>query len=84
MKGDALLQGEIMATLIFFFKSSSPKPLGQIQANLVQINLGQTEFKFVQIKGQVLFKGEVIAKMSKWGGAKIFFSRTTGTKKLKF
>jgi hypothetical protein len=30
--------------------------------------LGQREFKFVQIKGQVLFKGGVITKMSKWGG----------------
>jgi hypothetical protein len=26
------------------------------------------EIKFVQIKGQVLFKGEIITKMSKWGG----------------
>jgi hypothetical protein len=26
------------------------------------------EFKFVQMKGQVLFKGEIITKMKKWGG----------------
>jgi hypothetical protein len=26
------------------------------------------KFKFVQIKGHVLFKGEIITKMSKWGG----------------
>jgi hypothetical protein len=32
---------------------------------------------FVQIKGQVLFKGEIIIKMYKWGNLKIF-SRTTG------
>jgi hypothetical protein len=32
---------------------------------------------FVQIKGQVLFKGEIITKMG-WGHLKIFFSRTTG------
>jgi hypothetical protein len=34
---------------------------------LVQIILGWRKIKFVQIKGQVLFKGEIIAKMSKWG-----------------
>jgi hypothetical protein len=28
------------------------------------------------MKGQVLFKGEIIAKME-WGHLKIFFSRTT-------
>jgi hypothetical protein len=33
------------------------------------------EFKFVQIKGQVLFEGEIISKMG-WGYLKIF-SRTT-------
>jgi hypothetical protein len=36
------------------------------------------EFKFVQIKGQVLFKGEIIVKMG-WGHLKILFSRTTGS-----
>jgi Fe-S cluster assembly ATPase SufC len=44
-----------------FKKSSSPEPLGQIQSTLVQIILGQREFKFVHIKGRVLFKGEIIA-----------------------
>jgi hypothetical protein len=39
--------------------------------------------KFVQIKGQVLFKGEIITKMG-WGHLKIFFSRIAGPKKLKF
>jgi hypothetical protein len=32
------------------------------------------EFKCVQIKGQVLFKGEIITKMSKWGGVFSKFS----------
>jgi hypothetical protein len=35
---------------------------------LVQIILGSRGFKFGQIKGQVLFKGEIITKMLKWGG----------------
>jgi hypothetical protein len=35
---------------------------------LVQIILGLRGFKFVQIKGQVLFKEEIITKKSKWGG----------------
>jgi hypothetical protein len=41
---------------------------------------------FVQIKGQVLFKREIITKMSKlgWGHLKIFFSRIIGPEKLKF
>jgi hypothetical protein len=39
------------------------KPASQIQSNLVQIILGWREFKFVQIKGQVHFKGEIITKM---------------------
>jgi hypothetical protein len=43
---------------------------------LVQIILGQREFKFVQIKGQVFFKGEIIIKMG-WDLLYIFFSRTT-------
>jgi hypothetical protein len=44
MKGIAFLHGEIIAkdknSLIFFFKSSSPEPAGQIQSNLVQIIFG--------------------------------------------
>jgi hypothetical protein len=39
------------------------KPAGQNQSNLVQIILWWREFKSVQIKGQVLFKGEIITKM---------------------
>jgi hypothetical protein len=46
---------------------------------LVQIILGYREFKFVQIKGHVLFKGEIITKMKNGvGSLKIFFSRTAG------
>jgi hypothetical protein len=33
---------------------------------VVQKILGRRGFKFVPIKGQVLFKGEIITKMSKW------------------
>jgi hypothetical protein len=46
---------------------------------MVQIILGRREFDFVQVKGQVLFKGEIIKKNIKmgWGHLKIF-SRTTG------
>jgi hypothetical protein len=32
------------------------------------------EFKFVEIKGQVLFKGKIILKMSKWDGVILKFS----------
>jgi hypothetical protein len=34
----------------------------------------------IQIKGQMLFKGEIITKMKKmgWGHLKTLFSRTTG------
>jgi hypothetical protein len=30
--------------------------------------LGKGNSKIVQIKGQVLFKGEIITEMQKWGG----------------
>jgi hypothetical protein len=37
---------------------------------------------FVQIKGQVLFKGEIITKMSKCGGViQKFFSQEFGPRK---
>jgi hypothetical protein len=39
--------------------------------------------KFVQIKDQVLFEGEIIAKMG-WGHLKFLFSKTTGPEKLRF
>jgi hypothetical protein len=44
----------------------TPEPAGRIQSNLVQIILGWRRLKFIQIKGQVLFKGEIITKM--WRG----------------
>jgi hypothetical protein len=50
---------------------------------MVQIILGSWEFQIVQFKGQVLFKGEIIAKMG-WGHIKIFFSRTTEPEELIF
>jgi hypothetical protein len=56
-------------------EGDSPSPRGdnsQIQSNLVQIVLEWGEFKFVQIKGQVLFKGEIITKIG-LGHLKIFF-----------
>jgi hypothetical protein len=39
-------------------------------------------FKFVQIKGQVLFKGEIIMQ-NVLGPLKVFFSRTSWPEKLK-
>jgi hypothetical protein len=48
-----------------FKKSYSPEPTGQFQPNLVQVILGKTEFKFLQIKGQILFKGEIITKLQR-------------------
>jgi hypothetical protein len=42
--------------------------------------LGEEDLSFFQIKGQVLFKGEIIRKNEEmgWGHLKIVFSRTTG------
>jgi hypothetical protein len=42
--------------------------------------------KFVQIKGQVLFKGEIITKNAKIGKGhpKLFFSRITKSEKPRF
>jgi hypothetical protein len=60
-------------------KASSSELTGQIQSNLGQTILESRKFKFVQIKGQVLFKGEIIKNVKiVWGHLKIFFSRTTG------
>ena len=42
---------------LFTFSSSSPEPLGQFQPNLAQSILGWRGFKFVQMKGPVLFQG---------------------------
>jgi hypothetical protein len=63
------------------YKSSSPELACQFQSNLVQIILGYRESKIVHIKGQVLFKGEIIAKMG-WGHLEIFL-RTTKPEKLR-
>jgi hypothetical protein len=47
----------------YFKILNSQEPVGQFQSNSVQIILGQRELKCVQIKGQVVFKGEIITKM---------------------
>jgi hypothetical protein len=68
MKGIASHQGEMIAkskNTLNLKKKSSPERASQIQSNLVQIILGQREFKFLHIKGQVLFKGDIFTKMSK-------------------
>ena len=44
---------------------SSPEPLGQYQPNLAQSILGRRGFKFVQMKGHTLLKGEIIGKFLK-------------------
>jgi hypothetical protein len=60
------------------------------QANFNQtwykLSLGKGNSKIVHIKGQVLFKGEIIIKMQKWGGVhlKISLSRTTEPEELIF
>ena len=45
---------------LFTFSSSSPELLGQFQPNLAQSILGWRGFKFVQMKGHTLPKGEII------------------------
>jgi hypothetical protein len=67
-------------------KSFSPEPTGQNQLNFEQIIFGWREFKFVQIDGQVLFKGEIITKniQKGLGHLKIFFFRTMKPEKLNF
>ena len=47
---------------LFTFSSSSPELLGQFQPNLAQSILGWWGFKFVQMKGPALFRGEIIMK----------------------
>ena len=47
---------------LFTFSSSSPEPLGQFQPNLTQSILWWRGFKFLQMKGPVLFQGETITK----------------------
>jgi hypothetical protein len=61
---------------IFFSRTSRP----------ISIKLGTVnEFKIVRIKGQVLFKGEIITKMG-WGhhGHLKIFSQTTEPQELIF
>ena len=50
----------------FTFSSYSPEPLGKFQPNLVQSILGWQGFKFVQMKGSALYKGEIITKLRKY------------------
>jgi hypothetical protein len=50
----------IFACVYIGKKSPSPETAGQFQSNFVQIILSLREFKIVQIKGQVLFKKEII------------------------
>jgi hypothetical protein len=68
------------------FKKSSPEQADQYQSNLVQIILGHREFQITQLKGQVLFKGEIITKKKKkgWVHLKILFSRTAWLEKCRF
>ena len=68
-----------MSMCLDWKQSTSSEPAGQIQSNLVQIILGWMEFKFVQIKGQVLFKGRDNHKNLKMGWSNLnILSRTTG------
>ena len=47
-------------TLTKFKKSSSPEPLAQFQPNLAQSILVWRGYKFVQMKSNALFQGEII------------------------
>jgi hypothetical protein len=44
-------------------QKSSPEPEGQFQSNFMQIIIALREYKFIQIKDQVLIKGEIITKI---------------------
>ena len=65
-EGPIPFQGEIIMKLWKkidkFKKSSSPEPLSQFQPNLVQGIFGLRGIKFVQLKGSVLFQGQIIMK----------------------
>ena len=53
-------------------------PLDQFQPNFAQIILGCSGFEYIQIKGHIFFKGEIISKQQNTSTKlKIFFSRTT-------
>jgi hypothetical protein len=84
-EGIAVLQGEIIAKLKIhwkFFKSCSPEPAGQNQSNLEQIILRWREFKFVQIKGQVVFKDN--HKNVKMGWGHLFLLKNYEARKAKY
>jgi hypothetical protein len=68
---------------VYIIEKQSPELSGQFQSNLVQIIHEYREFKIVQIKGHVFFKGEIIAKI-RLGVYKLFFSRTTEPENLIF
>jgi hypothetical protein len=48
---------------VYIENKTFPEPVSQFQSKLVQSILGWKELKVVQIKGQILFEGEIIAKM---------------------
>ena len=59
-------------------KKSWSEELGQFQAILTQNILGWWEFKFIQMKGHVLFQGEIFVKYKiHWCNLQIFFSTLT-------
>ena len=69
MKGNMFFQGEMITkkTKIHWqnLKKISEEPKDQFQPNLAQSILKCREFKFVQIKGQAIFQGEIITKYLK-------------------
>ena len=70
MKGHALFKKEIITKKCKYIdgvlkKIFSPEPIGQFQPNLAQSILGRWGLQFVQGKGHVLFKGEIITKYRK-------------------
>jgi hypothetical protein len=70
-------------TCAYIGKKSSPKLAGQYQSNLVQYTFGWKELQIVQIRDQILFKGEIITKI--WLVYLMIFSlRTTGLEKHRF
>jgi hypothetical protein len=59
--------------LSLYWKKSSPEPAGQLQSNLVQTYLTWWEFKFIQMKVLVLFKGLYSQKCkNRLGSFKLF------------
>ena len=53
---------------LFTFSSSSQEPQGRFQPNLAQSTTRWRGFKFVQMKGHALFKGEIIQNYWKFVG----------------